>query len=564
MTFSRFKFLDSVNFLPMALSKLPKTFGFEESLAKGWFPYAFNTFENINYVGEWPRPEFYDLRKFSTHETAKFWEWYNEQKEKVFNIRDELISYCEMDVNILLRCVMYFRDMLMEISGIDPYTRAITLPGACMEIFRSCFLKPNTIAITPTCGYEPKRKASFIGTVWLDYIESKNNIVVRREEHIGPYYADGYHPDSNTVYEFLGCIFHGCLTCYPSNRSHQKNPINLQSMDDLYQKVEAKRLYYVQHDYQLQEIWECEFRKLLKEDKAVENFYRNRMRNLRNSKVLPPLEARDSFYGGRVNAAKLYHEYSSDERILYYDFCSLYPYVIKYCRFPVGPPRIIEEFTSVDISSYFGLVFCRILPPKQLYFPVLPARQHGRLMFVLCNACGEELSQEDCTHCDDDRCLVGTWATEEVKKALEVGYQIVDIYEVWHYPKSAHYSQNGKGLFEDFINLWLKIKVENSGWPPEALTPEEKAAYLALYKEREGIELQEDTIEKNPGMRQTGKLMANCFWGKFGQRSDVRKTSFVKEPEEFFNLLTNASIKVHDAYLISPLVMLVQYGKRKS
>ena len=563
MSFSRFRFLDSINFLPMPLSRLPKTFGLEGAIAKGCFPYAFNTFDNINYVGKWPALEYYDLRKLSQSETEDFMRWYEQQKEKVFNIKEELIAYCDMDVTILLRCVMYFRDLFREISGLDPFTRAITLPGACMEVFRTSFLKSTTITITPSCGYEPKRKASFIGTVWLDYIEKTNSICLRREERIGPYFADAYDPKTNTVYEFFGCIFHGCITCFPSNRTFQRNPINQQNMDELYQKVEAKRLFYQQHDYKLVEIWECEFKNLTREDAGLQEFLRRKMRNLRNSSVRPPLDARQSFYGGRVNAAKLFHECGQDERILYFDFCSLYPYVIKYCKFPVGPPKIIKEFTSVEISSFFGLIFCRILPPKDLKFPVLPIRQHGRLMFVLCDKCGLELNQADCEHNDEDRCLVGTWVTEEVKKAVELGYQVQEIYEVWHYEKFAQYSKNSEGLFEEFINHWLKIKIENSGWPPGVSTDEEKAAYIRSYAEREGINLAKEKIAKNPGLRSLGKLMANSFWGKFAQRNNVRKTIFVREPEEFFNLLTNPSLKVHDAYLVSTLVMLVAYGKKE-
>ena len=39
--------IDSLNFLPMKLSALPKAFGINE-LKKGWFPHHFNTQENQN------------------------------------------------------------------------------------------------------------------------------------------------------------------------------------------------------------------------------------------------------------------------------------------------------------------------------------------------------------------------------------------------------------------------------------------------------------------------------------------------------------------------------------
>lgn len=49
ITCGRFKFLDSLNYLPTSLAKLPKMFNFPES--KGYFPHLFNTPENQNYVG---------------------------------------------------------------------------------------------------------------------------------------------------------------------------------------------------------------------------------------------------------------------------------------------------------------------------------------------------------------------------------------------------------------------------------------------------------------------------------------------------------------------------------
>ena len=44
------RFIDSLNSLPMPLSKFPKTFGLTE-LAKGYFPHFFNPEANQHYVG---------------------------------------------------------------------------------------------------------------------------------------------------------------------------------------------------------------------------------------------------------------------------------------------------------------------------------------------------------------------------------------------------------------------------------------------------------------------------------------------------------------------------------
>ena len=52
------KVIDSLNFLPMKLSALPKALGLEE-LKKGWFPHHLNTRENQNYVGPYPEATYY-------------------------------------------------------------------------------------------------------------------------------------------------------------------------------------------------------------------------------------------------------------------------------------------------------------------------------------------------------------------------------------------------------------------------------------------------------------------------------------------------------------------------
>lgn len=52
------RLIDSLNFLPMPLASMPKTFG-EKELSKGYFPHFFNTAANTNYNGPLPDPEMY-------------------------------------------------------------------------------------------------------------------------------------------------------------------------------------------------------------------------------------------------------------------------------------------------------------------------------------------------------------------------------------------------------------------------------------------------------------------------------------------------------------------------
>lgn len=44
----------------------------------------------------------------------------------------------------------------------------------------------------------------------------------------------------------------------------------------------------------------------------------------------------------------------------------------------------------------------------------------------------------------------------EIMKVLAMGYQLIRIHEVWHFPESQ------TGLFEGYVNTWLKLKQESS------------------------------------------------------------------------------------------------------
>ena len=104
---------------------------------------------------------------------------------------------------------------------------------------------------------------------------------------------------------------------------------------------------------------------------------------------------------------------------------SLYPYIQNYGSFPKGHPVIFTK----SLDEYFGLIKCKVIPPNDLYFPILPMESKGRLVFALCGKCADERLY-DCEHEGESRAITGTWTTEEVKIALE--YKIIKVYEIWH------------------------------------------------------------------------------------------------------------------------------------
>ena len=133
------------------------------------------------------------------------------------------------------------------------------------------------------------------------------------------------------------------------------------SMDQLYTETMARINYIRAQGYAVEYIWESEFLS----DPDAADF-------IKTCEVISPLAPRDAFYGGRTNCAWLKWECKSSEKIRYVDFCSLYPKVNKYGKYPLGHPTIITKDFG-DLSIYYGLVNGRILLYSYLYLLVLPS-----------------------------------------------------------------------------------------------------------------------------------------------------------------------------------------------
>lgn len=277
-------------------------------------------------------------------------------------------------------------------------------------------------------------------------------------------------------------------------------------MQEVYTKTLAKTRKLRQYGYTVIEQWECIWKVELANDPALTAF-------VETLKFTEPLQPRDAFFGGRTNAVSLHAEAEEEEEIRYVDFTSLYPWVNKNGNYPVGHPTFIDQPGHTDICQFFGLVKCDILPPKQLFHPVLPVTSNGKLTFPLCSTCVSEEQPKPlhkrkytCRHNEEQRMLVGTWCSEEIKVAVEKGYVIHHIYEAWHWPEN----QRSTRLFTQYVNTWLKTKQEASGWPAwVGNDPVKRQQYTDDYERVEGIRLDPSKIEKNAGLRSLAKLMLN-------------------------------------------------------
>uniref|UniRef100_A0A914H847 DNA-directed DNA polymerase n=1 Tax=Globodera rostochiensis TaxID=31243 RepID=A0A914H847_GLORO len=198
----------------------------------------------------------------------------------------------------------------------------------------------------------------------------------------------------------------------------------------------------------------------------------------------------DAYSGGRTMPFCLFAEASENVEIAMFDIISLYPSVNYDTPYPVGIPKIVKRDEDV------------------LW-----------LLFPLCGTCGKKEKKEfvlakdekKCAHNEEERALLGTFTSIELRKALELGYKVT------HFYRAYHFEEFDNQLFKGYVRMFLKIKVEASGWPPEVKTEEEKRGFIEMYRAKYAICLDRKNMKKNPGLSENKIIKSADEWVKIMQ-----------------------------------------------
>ena len=86
------------------------------------------------------------------------------------------------------------------------------------------------------------------------------------------------------------------------------NPVNQKTMEQLYKDTLRKVKYLKDLGFEVEQKWGCELTKELEQDEEMKQF-------MEDHELVDSLQPRDAFYGGRTNAAKLFHQCQDNEKI---------------------------------------------------------------------------------------------------------------------------------------------------------------------------------------------------------------------------------------------------------
>jgi hypothetical protein len=129
--------------------------------------------------------------------------------------------------------------------------------------------------------------------------------------------------------------------------------------------------------------------------------------------------------------------------------------------------------------------------------------------------------------------------------AVEYGYLVIKIHEFYEYEVTQYDPKTDEGgHFVQYIDTFLKLKAQASGYPGWVWCPEDGDKYIQSFRESEGIEVHRVNNQKFEAKRGLAKLCLNSFWGKLKESNNRPKSKMIADPQELFRFLATPGIKV--------------------
>ena len=581
MTEKNIRFIDFMRFVPGSLKNIAESF--QISVSKGDFPHKFNNGKHDQYVGAFPskdtEEDYWNIHSFkSKKDEDSFMEWYHTQtnyycfcqnncccEKPKWNFQEEIKKYCLLDVVVLAEIVKAFRTECMNFQSVsdeDYPDSEIPWCAPCLDPLQFMTLPQITIQTLvqgfkniSIVSYNYKRRP---GQTWksLAWIYSMQqqcpHPILHRGNCLKDYYdfdtnsfVDGICIQTKTVFVFLHCNYWACPSCH--FEKHQTNEL-----------FESRNLYATEiRDHY--ELWMMELSKKYKVITIWEHDFDETIYDEEKKCLYSLMKPEEAFYGGRTEVFQLYaNAQRCNSEIHYYDVTSLYPSVYAHHKLPVGIPIHLlgddidhGRFHPTSSRRYFGFAKVHIIPNKSDLIGLLPQRdkETGRLFFPVIP-------------------MTGCWGTEEIFLAMQNGYLVTKIYELYHWETNEYSDQHLRG----YVGYFLRMKQEAEGWKKLGASSDEPdddekiKVMNELYVQNGNLgKIRIDKVQKNAVKRQLAKLYLNALWGKFAQKSSKSQHSTVYGTQQFLELWNDKSIVQSSCMFreISPGVYKVSYNLKE-
>lgn len=461
--------LDFLMFFTQSLKSIAE--GFKLPISKGDFPHRFSKEEHLHYCGRLPPmdtdDDWYSLKTIRSErelrETKEFWESQMlvyctcdglcTCSKRKWDFQTELRAYCKVDVKVLKEAVRIYRNRTMEFSGgseydwaahgVDPY-KYMTQSMVSLALFLQG-KQIDKLAVS----FEKLEDGPFFPAEidWLEHVQREKFVRIRHagnsrrkwyDMHTNTY-CSGYCEETNTAYVYLDCEYYGCSICHAREiAADDMHPTHKATWSVVSKAANAwiGKLYMNRYY-----------------NKVEVHFSHSNQEGWGAGELCKLMHCRDCFYGGRTEVFGCFADVEKMENteILHHDVCSLYPYVCSWKELPTGLHEVYfgEEIDKARLypdhpDKYFGFARIKVRPCKTDFIGILPQR-------TMVNGA------EKLTYDLYDK--VGCWHTEFIQLAIECGYEILEVYEVWHWPPD----QRSDTLMRGYMEFFLRMKQESEG-----------------------------------------------------------------------------------------------------
>lgn len=192
--------------------------------------------------------------------------------------------------------------------------------------------------------------------------------------------------------------------------------------------------------------------------------------------------------------------------------CNFHPQNDCSCSFPEKEQKrnlkhriVYRQHDFMDLHEYiknfFGIIMVDVIPPNNLYHPVLPYfdPEQKKCVFTL-----EPLIKQ-------------TFCSVELQLAIKKGYSVTKIYRADRYKPST---SNWSGLLGELY----KLKMYNSQKAPDEETQQR---FKKTYLEKFNINIDFNDWDKRPAAKKSGKILINSGWGKHAETDNHEKMTIV-------------------------------------
>jgi len=554
------RFLRSNAYIPQTEYDLLSTF--ELKIDEFFFPEQFNRRENYNYIGKIP-PLFKFLlvsdNEIITKKKEDFVSCMTELNYK-WNFQRELNRFCDEKLWILtMSCLKFinncyeFEISLKKSLTLDDKTDLLlpfgfqlcSLSSYTYKLFKLLYLNnENMYCILNEYGHVGKNvsKLEYEWACFNIFEHPEKKFLSAFNNKFGQKYfkeaiPDLYSPVTKEALFFNGCVPHSHYPCL-INKKANKDSISIYGVqsEKANQIFEEKLCRLIENNpNEISKVtihWECNYLKV-KQTQSFERFYKTILKPHPLLRLRPRTCVRGSYSDVyKLKWTKISHP---NEKLYFLDVNGLFSYACTKFPFMIGKYDILigEELKDVKIinnklcfknNEMYGTILLTILPPKNLFRPYLQYRTiNNKVVNTLCSKCCEKNSK-NCKHTDSERAITSSYFISEINYALHLDYKILNIFEC-HYYKTSSY------IFKDFVTKLNAQKLKSSNIFKNCLSDDEKLQYCNFLNSEMDLtppfNLTLKNVRNNPSKRFLSKLMANSFFGKFQQKCNTTKTTFV-------------------------------------